>query len=93
MIQKLVDVALKNRFLDLGMAVMLFAWGAVSFYNLLVDACPEVADNHVNIITRRPRHFAEDIEKRITVPYENAIDRITDMKNLRSFSLSGISKA
>ena len=91
MIQQLVDSALKNRFLVLAIAVMLFVWGAISFHNLPVDAYPDVADNYVNIITQWPGHSAEDIEKQITVPCEIAMAGIPDMKNLRSFSLAGIS--
>ena len=91
MIQQLVDSALKNRFLVLAVAVMLFVWGAISFHNLPVDAYPDVADNYVNIITQWPGHSAEDIEKQITVPCEIAMAGIPDMKNLRSFSLAGIS--
>ena len=51
MIEKLVDFALKNRFLVLGMVSMLLAWGGISFHNLPIDAYPDVADNYVNIIT------------------------------------------
>jgi cobalt-zinc-cadmium resistance protein CzcA len=91
MIQKLVDFALKNRFLVLGSVVMLLVWGGISFHNLPVDAYPDVADNYVNIITQWPGHSAEDIEKQITVPCEIAMAGIPDMKNLRSFSLAGIS--
>jgi heavy metal efflux system protein len=91
MIEKLVDFALKNRFLVLAAVVMLFVWGAISFHNLPVDAYPDVADNYVNIITQWPGHSAEDIEKQITVPCEIAMAGIPDMKNLRSFSLAGIS--
>jgi cobalt-zinc-cadmium resistance protein CzcA len=91
MIQKFVDFALKNRFLIIAAAVMLFVWGAISFHNLPVDAYPDVADNYVNIITQWPGHSAEDIEKQITVPCEIAMAGIPDMKNLRSFSLAGIS--
>jgi heavy metal efflux system protein len=91
MIEKLVDFALKNRFLVLGTVVMLFIWGGISFHNLPVDAYPDVADNYVNIITQWPGHSAEDIEKQITVPCEIAMAGIPDMKNLRSFSLAGIS--
>jgi cobalt-zinc-cadmium resistance protein CzcA len=91
MIQKLVDFALKNRFLVLAVVVMLFVWGAISFHNLPVDAYPDVADNYVNIITQWPGHSAEDIEKQITVPTEIQMAGIPDMKNLRSFSLAGIS--
>ncbi|MGO9940332.1 MAG: efflux RND transporter permease subunit [Terracidiphilus sp.] len=91
MIQKLVDSALKNRFLVLAIAVMLFVWGGISFHNLPVDAYPDVADNYVNIITQWPGHSAEDIEKQITVPCEIAMAGVPDMKSLRSFSLAGIS--
>jgi cobalt-zinc-cadmium resistance protein CzcA len=91
MIQRLVDFALKNRFLVLAIVVMLFIWGAISFHNLPVDAYPDVADNYVNIITQWPGHSAEDIEKQITVPTEIQMAGIPDMKNLRSFSLAGIS--
>lgn len=91
MIEKFVDFALKNRFLVLGSVVMLLVWGAISFHNLPIDAYPDVADNYVNIITQWPGHSAEDIEKQITVPCEIAMAGIPDMKNLRSFSLAGIS--
>ncbi len=91
MIQRLVDFALKNHFLVLGTVVTLLVWGGISFHNLPIDAYPDVADNYVNIITQWPGHSAEDIEKQITVPCEIAMAGIPDMKNLRSFSLAGIS--
>jgi heavy metal efflux system protein len=91
MIRKLVDFALKNRLLILAIAILLFAWGAISFHNLPVDAYPDVADNYVNIITQWPGHSAEDIEKQISVPTEIAMAGVPDMTNLRSFSLAGIS--
>jgi cobalt-zinc-cadmium resistance protein CzcA len=91
MIQKIVDFALKNRFLILASVMMLLVWGGISFHNLPIDAYPDVADNYVNIITQWPGHSAEDIEKQITVPCEIGMAGIPDMKNLRSFSLAGIS--
>ena len=87
----LVDFALRSRLLILALAILLFAWGAVSFHNLPVDAYPDVADNYVNIITQWPGHSAEDIEKQITVPTEIQMAGVPEMKNLRSFSLAGIS--
>jgi cobalt-zinc-cadmium resistance protein CzcA len=91
MIRALVDFALKNRFLILAIAVLLFVWGAISFHNLPVDAYPDVADNYVNVITQWPGHSAEDIEKQITVPSEIQMAGLPDLKNLRTFSLAGIS--
>jgi heavy metal efflux system protein len=91
MIRKLVDFALRSRLLILAIALLLFVWGAISFHNLPVDAYPDVADNYVNIITQWPGHSAEDIEKQITVPTEIQMAGLPEMKNLRSFSLAGIS--
>ncbi|MGD0798662.1 MAG: CusA/CzcA family heavy metal efflux RND transporter [Acidobacteriaceae bacterium] len=91
MIKGLVDFALKSRFLILAIALLLFVWGAISFHNLPVDAYPDVADNYVNVITQWPGHSAEDIEKQITVPTEIQMAGIPDLKNVRSFSLAGIS--
>ena len=91
MIEKLVDFALKSRFLILAVATMLFVWVAISFHNLPVDAYPDVADNYVNIITQWPGHSAEDIEKQITIPTEIQMAGLPDMKNMRSFSRAGIS--
>jgi cobalt-zinc-cadmium resistance protein CzcA len=91
MIEKIVDFALKNRFIVLATVLCLFVWGGISFHNLPIDAYPDVADNYVNIITQWPGHSAEDIEKQITVPCEIGMAGIPDMKNLRSFSLAGIS--
>jgi cobalt-zinc-cadmium resistance protein CzcA len=91
MIAKLVDFALKNRLVVIFVAVMLFIWGIISFHNLPVDAYPDVADNYVNIITQWPGHSAEDIEKQVTVPTEIQMAGLPDMKNMRSFTLAGIS--
>jgi cobalt-zinc-cadmium resistance protein CzcA len=91
MIRKLVDFALHNPLLITGIALLLFVWGAISFHNLPVDAYPDVADNYVNVITQWPGHSAEDIEKQVTVPTEIQMAGIPDMKNLRSFTLAGIS--
>jgi cobalt-zinc-cadmium resistance protein CzcA len=91
MIKGVVDFALQNRFLILAVAILLFVWGAISFHNLPVDAYPDVADNYVNVITQWPGHSAEDIEKQITVPTEIQMAGIPDLKNIRSFSLAGIS--
>jgi cobalt-zinc-cadmium resistance protein CzcA len=91
MIRGIVDFALKNPLIVLCLALLMFAWGAVSFHNLPIDAYPDVANNYVNIITQWPGHSAEDIEKQLTVPTEIQMAGIPHMESLRSFSLAGIS--
>src|SRR5579863_9684854 len=75
MIGRLVDFALKNRFLILAAAILLFAWGAISFHQLPVEAYPDVADNYVEIITQWPGIPAEQIEQQVTIPLEDRDER------------------
>ena len=91
MIRKLVDFSLNNRWMVLGLAMMLFAWGIVSFHNLPVEAYPDVANNYVQVITQWPGRAAEEIEQQVTIPLEIAMAGIPHMTHLRSTSLAGLS--
>jgi cobalt-zinc-cadmium resistance protein CzcA len=91
MIRKVVDFALNNRFVVLAIALLLLAWGAISFHNLPVEAYPDVANNYVDVITQWPGISAEQIEQQVTIPLEIAMNGIPDVVHLRSFSLFGLS--
>ena len=91
MIRRLVDFALENRFLVLAAAILLFAWGAISFHQLPVEAYPDVANNYVDIITQWPGISAEQIEQQVTIPIEITMSGIAHVTHLRSFSLFGLS--
>jgi cobalt-zinc-cadmium resistance protein CzcA len=91
MIRRIVDFALNNRFLVLGGAILLFAWGAISFHNLPVEAYPDVANNYATIITQWPGRAAEEVEQQVTVPIEIAMAGIPHLQHLRSETLAGIS--
>ena len=91
MINRLVDFALKNRLLVLAGALLLFAWGAVSFHQLPVEAYPDVANNYVEIITQWPGISAEQIEQQVTIPLENVMNGVPGVAHLRSFSIFGLS--
>jgi heavy metal efflux system protein len=91
MIRKVVDFALNNRFVVIAIALLLLAWGAISFHNLPVEAYPDVANNYVDVITQWPGISAEQIEQQVTIPLEIAMNGIPDVVHLRSFSLFGLS--
>jgi cobalt-zinc-cadmium resistance protein CzcA len=90
-IRRVVDFALTNRLLVLGLAFVLFVWGIISFHNLPIEAYPDVADNYVEIITQWPGISAEQIEQQVTIPLETAMNGIPGVVHLRSFSLFGLS--
>jgi heavy metal efflux system protein len=91
MIRTLVDAALNNRFIILTLAILLLAWGAVSFHNLPVEAYPDVADNYVQVITQWPGRAAEEVEQQVTIPIEIQMNGMPHLTHLRSFSLFGLS--
>src|ERR1700694_5503290 len=91
MIRALVDFALNNRFLVSFAAVLLLAWGAVSFHNLPVEAYPDVANNYVQVITQWPGRAAEEVEQQVTIPIEIVMNGVPHLEPLRSTSLVGLS--
>ncbi len=91
MIKRLVDFALNNRFIVLIVAILLLAWGIISFHNLPVEAYPDVANNYVNVITQWPGRSAEDVEQQVTIPLEIAMAGLPHMTHLRSTTLAGLS--
>src|SRR3984957_16107667 len=91
MIRRVVDFALNNRLLVLGLAFVLFCWGAISFDQLPVEAYPDVANNYVEIITQWPGIAAEQVEQQVTIPLEVVMNGIPHVVHLRSFSLFGLS--
>ncbi|MGA2360060.1 MAG: CusA/CzcA family heavy metal efflux RND transporter [Terriglobales bacterium] len=91
MIRRVVDFALNNRLLVLGLALLLFAAGIVAFHDLPIEAYPDVADNYVEVITQWPGISAEQIEQQVTIPLEIVMNGIPHVVHLRSFSLFGLS--
>jgi len=91
MIRGLVDFALNNRFIVLAMAILLLAWGAISFHQLPVEAYPDVANNYVEIITQWPGRAAEEVEQQVTIPLEVVMNGVPGVAHLRSFSIFGLS--
>jgi cobalt-zinc-cadmium resistance protein CzcA len=91
MIRYLVDFALNNRVVVLAVALLLAAWGAISFHNLPVEAYPDIADNYATIITQWPGEAAEEVEKQVTIPVEIQMNGLPHLSHLRSESLFGLS--
>src|ERR1700688_518961 len=91
MIRVMIDIALRNRLMVLGGALVLFVWGIVSFHNLPIEAYPDVADTYAQIITQWPGHAAEEVEQQITVPLGVELNGVGHLTHLRSVSLSGLS--
>src|SRR5467141_4790403 len=91
MIRAIVDFALSEKLLVLGLGIMLLVWGIISFHNLPVEAYPDVANTWVQVITQWPGRAAEEVEQQITIPVEIQMNGIPHLQHVRSSSLAGLS--
>src|SRR5690349_120513 len=91
MIHRLVQMALRQRFLVLSLTVLLIIAGVISFQRMPVDAYPDLAPPTVELITQWPGHAAEEVERLITLPLEVEMSGSPRMVVMRSISLYGLS--
>ena len=91
MIHRIVQFALRQRFLIMMLVVFLAVGGAVSFQRMPVDAYPDLSPPMVEIITQWAGHAAEEIERLVTLPTEVEMNGVPKLSVMRSISLYGLS--
>jgi cobalt-zinc-cadmium resistance protein CzcA len=91
MIHRIVQAALRQRFLVLMLTLFIVAAGVVSFQRMPVDAYPDLSPPMVELITQWPGHAAEETERLVTLPIELEMNGTPDLEVMRSISLYGLS--
>ncbi len=91
MLERIVGLSLKYKFLVLVASVVVAFMGWRAFQRVPIDAFPDVTPIQVNIYTESPGLAAEDIEQLITFPVESAMAGLPDVTEIRSVSLFGLS--
>src|SRR6516165_5272533 len=91
MIHRVVQAALRQRFLLLMLVAFITIGGIVSFQRMPVDAYPDLSPPQVQIITQWPDHAAEEVERLVTLPLEVEMNGVPRMVVMRSISLYGLS--
>ena len=91
MIHRIVQFALKQKFLVLMMIAAITIAGVVSFQRMPVDAYPDLSPPMVEIITQWPGHASEEVERLVTLPIEVEMNGVPHMEVMRSISLYGLS--
>src|SRR5262252_2299381 len=82
MIDKLLHGSLSTRLLVFILAVFLAGAGWYSYQNLTVEAFPDPTDTQVQIITLYPGQPAEEVERRVSIPLERAMNDTPGMAPL-----------
>src|ERR1700687_1338514 len=91
MIHRIVQAALRQRFLVLMLTAFITVGGVLSFQRMPVDAYPDLSPPQVELITQWPDHAAEEVERLVTLPLEIQMNGVPHMDVMRSISLYGLS--
>src|SRR5882724_6460978 len=91
MLEKLLQFSLANRLAAFLFAALLAAFGYYAFSNLTIEAFPDPTDTQVQVITIFPGQPTEEVERRVSLPLERALNGTPGLVRLRSISLFGLS--
>ena len=91
MLNALVEVSLRYKFLVIILFGVIAFLGARAVTQVPIDAFPDVTPVQVNIYTESPGLAAEDIEQLLSFPIESAVAGLPDVQEIRSVSLFGLS--
>jgi cobalt-zinc-cadmium resistance protein CzcA len=91
MIDALLKYSLRNAIAPFVLAAIVAGWGYYGFRSLTVEAFPDPTDTQVNVITLFPGQPTEEVERRVSIPLERALNGTPGLFRLRSISLFGLS--
>jgi cobalt-zinc-cadmium resistance protein CzcA len=91
MLDGILKFSLKNRLAAFLLAAVLACWGYYAYAGLTVEAFPDPTDTQVQVITLFPGQPTEEVERRVSVPLERALNGAPGLMRLRSISLFGLS--
>ena len=91
MVQKLIELSLRNRLVVLIIAAGLFAWGFYSVKQNPIDAIPDLSENQVIVFTEWMGRSPQVIEDQVTYPLVSNLQGIPKIKNIRATSMFGMS--
>ena len=89
--QKLAEICIKRPVFASVLILIMVVVGAFGFFQLGVDRFPNVDFATVTITTAQPGASPESVETEITQPIEEAVNTISGMDDLRSYSNEGVS--
>jgi heavy metal efflux system protein len=91
MLNRIIEFSVKNKLIIGLMVIALIITGIFQVTKLPIDAVPDITNNQVLVITQAPAYGANDIERLVTFPIEQANSNIAGLKEIRSFSRFGLS--
>lgn len=91
MVQKLITLSLRNRFIVLIIAIAAFVFGVIAVKKNPIDAIPDLSENQVIVFTEWMGRSPQVIEDQVTYPLVSNLQGIPKVSNIRGSSMFGMS--
>jgi CzcA family heavy metal efflux pump len=91
MVQKLIEISLRNRYIVLLVTAALFIWGIFAVQENPIDAIPDLSENQVIVFTEWMGRSPQTMEDQVTYPLVSNLQGIPKVKNIRGTSMFGMS--
>src|SRR5688500_20180666 len=91
MINGLIALSLKHRYVVLGLYLALGGWGYWALRATPIDAIPDLSDNQVIVFTDWPGHSPQEVEDQVTYPLTTNLQGLAGVRVVRSQSAFGFS--
>src|SRR5882724_10588663 len=91
MINWLIEVSLRNRFLVIMFFLLLGGWGYWALLTTPIDAIPDLSDNQVIVFTDWMGRSPQEVEDQITYPQTVSLQGLPGVRVVRSSSAFGFS--
>ena len=91
MIDRLIELSLRNRFLVVASWIGIAGWGLWALLRAPIDAIPDLSDNQVIVFTDWSGRSPQEVEDQITYPLTVNLQGLPGVKVVRSSSAFGFS--
>lgn len=91
MVEKLIELSLRNRLIVLLVAAGLLVWGIFAVERNPIDAIPDLSENQVIVFTEWAGRSPQIVEDQITYPLVSNLQGVPKVKNIRATSMFGMS--
>ena len=91
MIEKIIELSIKNKFLVILMTLFVIVGGIYAVLRTPVDAIPDLSDVQVIIFTEYPGQAPQVVEDQVTYPLTTAMLAVPYAKVVRGYSFFGFS--
>ena len=91
MIDRLIEISLRNRFLVVALWIGIAGWGLWAMLRAPIDAIPDLSDNQVIVFTDWSGRSPQEVEDQVTYPLTVNLQGLPGVKVVRSSSAFGFS--